>query len=220
MQLGETSVFGFLASPSWLRDIYFEVAQFAVAWLPFLQMWHIRLQEAIAEAGETRSRGYDTSTELRYLEQLVRHHDAQLRADTLVYSRAGRRSLDFLLASTGVTRLEAELGRLLLATERLADWYQSEERRNDEERRRSNDRRRDLLLAVIAIFAVFDIAHFLTLYNEVGVHNIIASPSEGLQQWVPSGSWEVLLNLVLLGLTGLAFAVVLWRGRRRKKSRP
>ena len=47
LHTGETTVFGIVATPSWLRDIYVEAAQFANSWSPRLRLWNRQLETAI-----------------------------------------------------------------------------------------------------------------------------------------------------------------------------
>jgi hypothetical protein len=160
---GDTTVFGIVAVPDWLRLAYFEVGQFAASWVPLLQLWSSRLQEAIRTA-HSGDQSAESSERLRIVDQGIRRQTSELQSAQLCQSELHRRFLDRFLAESGVTRLVEELDAQLIAAERLADWY-------DERRRRSAEDARNVLLLGIGLFGVFGLASYLSLANGTsGVH--------------------------------------------------
>jgi hypothetical protein len=154
---GDMTVFGIVAVPDWLREAFFEVAQFAASWVPLLQLSSTRLQEAIRTAHNS-DRSSNSSEQLRIVDQGIRRQRSELRSAQLCQSELHRRFLDRFLSESGVTRLVGELDAQLLAAERLADWY-------DERRRRSAEDAQNRLLLVIGVFGVFGLASYLSLAN-------------------------------------------------------
>ena len=154
---GATTVFGTVAVPSWLKQAYIDVAQFAASWVPLLELWTVRLQEVIRTA-HADHRGVDSSEQLRIVDQAIRRQTSELRSPQLCQSQLHRRFLDIFLSESGVTNLERELDAQLVSAERLADWY-------DERRRRRAEDARNILLLVIGLFGVFGLASYLSLAN-------------------------------------------------------
>lgn len=208
---GETMVFGIVAIPSWHSDVYAEAAQFAISWSPALQMWHRRLQAVIQEANPDRNHR-ENGEKIRRIDQQVRQHLFQIQAEELCATLTHRQFLDQLLSMSGVGRLQDGLEVLLDAAERLTDWFSDQAlRRSEEERRQSEqkqhdaDRRRERLLAVIAVFGVFELGTFLALANQTQWHQRVFSFT--LQQ----GIWEDWLMVALFLLAVIA-AVGLFGG--------
>jgi hypothetical protein len=174
---GESTVFGIVAAPSWLSDVYMEAAQFASSWSPLLRLWNRRLQSAIQGLGRYADSGGGAleeterkAKELRQVEWMVRRHLAQIRAEELCATLAHRRFLDRLLEMSGVARLQEELESQLAAAERLMDWWSEDARRDSEEHQRTSDKRRDKLLGVIALFGMFELGTFLSVANGTDWH--------------------------------------------------
>ncbi len=225
VQTGETTVFGLVAAPAWLSDVYPEAAQFAASWPPVLRMWGQRLQR-IKVHGNTAN-----ALELRRVEYQIRQHLAQINSEELCSAHTHRRFLDALLAAANVSRLERELEGQLRASEQLADWWSEwmqQQRDNEQQRRDDRQRasdtaerkeaaRREALLAVIAVFGVFSVADFLSLTD--------SSSFSSFQRLGIGGSWQVLLveSVFLLAalLTVIYLAVLPWLHRRKEaKNRP
>jgi hypothetical protein len=217
---GETTVFGVVASPAWLRDMYPEVAQFASSWSPLLQLWNKRLERAVSELRPARAPAADPA-DIRKIEQQVRRHLAQINSEELCANLFYRRFLDELLEAVGVSRLERELEAQLKAAEQLTDWFRAQEEQR-------GARRRDKLLFFIAILGVFSLADFLGLVDTTGL------------QWnwefiklTVDGPWQVWLVLVAFIVTLTAGLVIMgapgWlrhrlarlaHGRRRRPGQP
>jgi hypothetical protein len=159
-QTGETTVFGIVAAPSWHSDVYVEAAQFVSSWSPLLRLWGRRFQRSI-EASKPGADQQNGARMLRQVERNVRLRLTQIRAEDLCATLAHRRFLDQLMEMANFDRPQAELEAQLQAAERLTDW-------SDEEQHRRADGRRQVLLGVIALFAVFELGGFLSLANETG----------------------------------------------------
>lgn len=201
---GETTVFGIVAAPSWLSDVYLEAAQFVSSWPPLLRLWSSRLLNVI-KTTESHSGKEGDAEKLRLIESQVRLHLAQTKAEELTASLAPR-FLDQLLEMAGLGQLQGELEAQLAAAERLTDWFNErarqradeeyrkneEKRREDEDRRQRSDQRRNWLLGVIGLFAIFEVGTFLGVVNTTEVH--------------APGVWEVWLMLILFLLALLAGA--------------
>ena len=159
-QTGETTVFGIVAAPSWHSDVYVEAAQFVSSWSPLLRLWGRRFQRSI-EASRPGADQRNGARTLRQVERNVRLRLTQIRAEDLCATLAHRRFLDQLMGMAKFDRPQAELEAQLQAAERLTDW-------SDEEQHRHADSRRQVLLGVIALFAVFELGGFLSLANDTG----------------------------------------------------
>jgi hypothetical protein len=186
---GETSVFGIVAAPSWHSDVYVEAAQFVSSWSPLLRLWGRRLLNAIQIAQLDSDRESD-SENLRHIEGQVRLHLAQTKAEELTATLAHRRFLDQLLEMAGLDRLQGELEAQLGAAERFTDWF-------NERARQKADQRRQVLLGIIALFAIFEVGTFLSIANTTGFHLFTLREGAG-EDW---------LMVVLFGLA-LVLAVV------------
>jgi len=193
---GETTVFGIVAVPAWLRAVYPEVAQFASSWSPVLQLWNRRLQKVIRKGrGKGDAATGADSDELRNVEQEVRRHLAEINAEDLCATLAYRRFLDGLLAAVGIGRLEKELEAQLQAAEQLTDYfYQHEEKLHQQEENKAA-KRRDILLTLITLLGVFSLADFLALLDTTDYHGHI-----GFIRLSYEGRWQDVLVLVIFGL--------------------
>lgn len=192
---GETSIFGVVAVPSWLRDVYAQAAQFAGSWTPVLRLWQNRLESAIDELrsdGTPQSRPED----LRKVEQRVRVHLTQINSEQLCATLGGRRFLDELLEMAGVGRLERELEAQLGAAEQLTDWYRAEQRQKGEQRR-------NILLFLIALLGIFSLGDFMALANETHLHGSLFFIRLG------DGAWEDWFILVAFFIALVAGAFLL-----------
>jgi hypothetical protein len=183
---GETTVFGVVAAPSWLTEVYAEAAQFASSWSPVIRMWNRRLQEAV-ESASVGEENEDQAKELREIERTVRRVLVQIKSEELCATFAHRRFLDRLLEMSGVFRLQAEMESLLESAERLMDWWADDARRKaDKDWRQRDDARRDMeiaqkqssdtrekLLGIIALFGMFELGGFLELANATKWHQSI-----------------------------------------------
>jgi hypothetical protein len=210
---GETTVFGIVAVPEWFRDVYPETAQFASSWSPVLKLWNRQLQDALRGGIKDLDNEYDGTTEnesnkLRYIEQQVRHHLAEINADDLCATLAYRRFLDSLLEAAGIGRLEKELETQLQAAEQLTDYfYQQEEKRAA--------KRRDLLLFVIALLGVFSLADFLALLDTTDYHGQV-----GFLRLSQDGRWQDLLVVIIFVVALILGMYVLFGTRLKKWLRP
>lgn len=156
---GDTSVFGVVGAPSWLTDIYFEVAQSAATWRVLMQMWNIKLEQAVRSThGVSFSSKH--SKQLRVVEENVRRSSAQMRSKQLCASTLHRRFLDEFLAAANVFEEEEGLERHLQATQRLIDWH-------TEERRRLSERSRNALLLLIGSFSIFGLVSYFELIDRI-----------------------------------------------------
>jgi Flavin containing amine oxidoreductase len=209
---GETSVFGIVAVPQWLRAVYPETAQFAGSWSPLLRLWHKRLQEATDKLRPDGARAMPPADlrrrcgELRVVEQQVRQHLSQINSEELCATLAYRQYLDDLLEAVGVGRLEKGLEAQLKSAEQLTDWY------NENEQQRST-RRRDLWLFVIALLGVFSLADFMSLANVTDLHEKF-----GFISLTDNGRWEDWFILgvfgVLIAVAGFVLGMHTWLRRR------
>ena len=227
---GETTVFGIVAAPSWVSDVYTEAAQFASSWSPLLRLWSERLQDAIEEGSklaiEERSKEEENErlaselrkiesdlqhieNDLRQIERAVRRHLAQIQGEELCAALSHRRFLDRLLEMAGVPRLQEVLESQLLAAERLMDWWSEDARRKSDEQRRASadqerksDHRRDKLLGVIALFGICELGGFLDLANGTKWHQSFF----GLFT-LREGIWEDWLVTILFGVALLVLVI-------------
>ncbi len=153
---GDMTVFGVVAVPTWITQVYLEVGQFVATWVPLLELWSLRLNKAIRNAHDYAASA--SARELRALDQEVRRQASELRSAQLCQSHLHRKFLDTLLIECGVTGLEQELDVQIEAAERLSDWY-------DEQWHRDAESARNILLLLIGVFGVFGLAGYLSLAN-------------------------------------------------------
>jgi hypothetical protein len=192
----ETTVFGVVATPAWLRDMYPEVAQFASSWSPLLQLWNKRLERAISETRPARTPAADPA-DIRKIEQQVRRHLTQVNSEELCSNLVYRRFLDELLEAVGVSRLERELEAQLKAAEQLTDWFRAQEEQR-------GARRRDKLLFFIAILGVFSLADFLSLIDTTRLRW-----NWGFIRLTVDGPWQVWFVLVAFIVTLTAGLIIM-----------
>jgi hypothetical protein len=203
---GETTVFGIVAVPAWMRDLYPEAAQFASSWSPLLQLWNRRLQDAVKDLRNKRDAATGAaSEELRNIEQQVRLRLAEINAEDLCATLAYRRFLDSLLEAVGIGRLEKQLEAQLTAGQQLTDYfYQREEHLHlqaeklQQQQKNKAARRRDVLLFFIALFGVFGLSDYLALYDTT------------------NHTWQDVLVLAIFGISAVG-GVCVWLGAERLK---
>jgi hypothetical protein len=195
---GEATVFGLVATPGWVSDVYFEVGQFAATWAVLLQLWSQRLHRAIRTAHK-RDRS-SSSWELRFIDQEVRRRSSELRSAQLCQSQFHRHLLDALLSQSGVSTLEGQLYAQLEAAERLTDWY-------GEQRQHSAESARNILLLLIGLFGVFGVAGYLSLAN-----GSVEGRYSGAFGFLSSNpGTEVAIVLFLFGIFLVIGFFLLWR---------
>jgi hypothetical protein len=209
---GFTTVFGIVAAPPWLRDVYPETAQFAASWSPLLRLWSKRLHRAINELrldntgamplADLRRR----SAELRRIEQRVRRHLSDINSEELCATLAFRQYLDGLLETAGVGRLEKELEAQLKSAEQLTDWC-------NENEQQQGARRRDLWLFIIALLGVFSLSDFMLLANTTDLHGTL-----GFIRLTDDGRWEDWFIIGVFGalivIAGIVLDVHKWLYRK------
>lgn len=206
---GETTVFGIVAVPEWFRDVYPEAAQFASSWSPVLKLWNRQLQDALKGGLKDLDDEHDGATgnesnKLRYIEQQVRYHLAEINSDDLCATLAYRRFLDSVLEAVGIGRLEKELQTQLQAAEQLTDYfYQQEEKRAT--------KRRDILLFLIALLGVFSLADYLALLDTTDYHGHV-----GFIRLSQDGRWQDLLVLIIFVVALILGMYVLFGARSKK----
>ena len=169
---GETTVFGIVAAPSWLTEVYAEAAQFASSWSPVIRMWNRRLQEAV-ESASVGKENEKQARELREIERTVRRVLVQIKSEEFCATFAHRRFLDRLLEMSGVFRLQAEMESLLESAERLIDWLADDARQNREIQLKQSSETREKLLGIITLFGMFELGGFLELANATKWHQSI-----------------------------------------------
>jgi hypothetical protein len=185
---GDTSVIGIVATPSWLRDEYSEVAQFATSCSPLMTLWSARMSKALDEARRPNGGDSGAADELRSLDYEVRRHILTMRSEQLCQSRAHRRFLDLFLELTGVSRLEHDLQEQITAAEGLADWL-------EERARRHSERARSVLLFLISLLGVFGVAGFFALANDTRLFGL------GFRSSV--GDWLTLFAFLVVIFVGI-----------------
>ena len=217
---GESTIFGITAAPSWQSDAYAEATQFASSWSPLMRVWSGRLQAATEAARSSEGPGApgqpgrpgknpdEQADALREVERAVRQQLTIIQAEDLCATLAQRRFLDQLLEMSGVPQLQQELESQLLVAERLLDWQSEKSRKerdsrrqHDEDQRRRTERRRDGLLAVIALFGMFELGGFLELANSTDWHQRIFGFSlhEGVwEDWLVSGLFVVAVATLIV----------------------
>ena len=212
---GETTVFGIVAAPSWVSDVYTEAAQFASSWSPPLRLWSERLQAAIEVGSSKGGENERHAEELRQIEWTVRRHLAQIQGEELCAALSHRRFLDRLLEMAGGPRLQEVLESQLIAAERVMDWWsedarvtRDEERRasedarhNHQEEQRKSDQRREKILGVIALFGICELGGFLDLANGTKWHQSffgLFTLREGIwEDWLVTILFAVALVVVI-----------------------
>lgn len=187
---GETTVFGIVATPSWLRNVYPETAQFASSWTPLLRQWNKQLADAIWEGRNGNSSA--ASEQLRTVEQRVRGSLSQLYSEELTATIAYRRFLDGLLDMAGVGRAEEGVQAQLGVAERLTDYYTAKNQQK-------SSTRRDIWLFVIALFGVFSLGDFMLLAN---LSHFYGGSFLGVRL-IQYGRWQDDLILVVFALFAL-----------------
>ncbi len=208
---GETTIFGIAAAPSWHSDVYMEAGQFASSWSPLLRLWSRRLQHAIDISQKALERADGTPEvgdvqggKLRSTEGKLRAHLSQIWSEELCATLAHRRFLDQLLEAAGLDRVQHELEAQLGSAERMTDYWnekarqhRDEEYRSNERERKKRDTRRETLLAVIALFGLFELGTFLTVADAT---NLFSTAKH-------HGIWEdyLMLGVFIAGLVAAPF---------------
>ena len=183
-------------TPTWRAEALVEAAQFAASCSAQLLLWG---QELLIR----KEPGPEDVQRLRRTHLACERFIASISSKALCWSRAHRELLDVLLTTTGASALARDLGRQLSAVQVLLDDDLRDRREKERDSRNRADQNRNRLLAVIAVFGVFNLSTFSQLINQS--HNR------------PPYWAEVVVQLVVAVVTVAALlAVQGWRRARRR----